>query len=262
VEENSSPKTTTLTGYIDIFLVILGQALIVFIISGEGVPAYLIAPALALNATGLGIRAKKGGRSVLTWVLIGCLFPLIVPVIVILFMAVRDRKGSREKEPLPLYGHIIIAATLFLIGGVLMDSFSFAFFATIAAIVWALAGRRGLYTKKQRLFQVVIYLAAFAMVLGARAVNNRISERNAAVIIAACDEYLKKNGAYPESLKGLVPAYLPKVPPARYTWTSGNFRYRRDRVESGNRYSLTYTVEAPFARRVYSSEEKTWRSID
>jgi hypothetical protein len=143
-----------------------------------------------------------------------------------------------------------------------MDSFSFALFATISAIVWVLAGKRGLYTWKQRLLQVMVYLVAFAMVLGAKGVNNGVSERNAAVIIAACDEYLKKNGAYPESLNELVPTYLPKVPAARYTWTSGNFRYYRDRVESGNRYSLMYTVEAPFARQVYSSERKTWRSID
>ena len=261
MEENNSSKTTTIAGYIDIFLVILGQALIFFVIFDEGSYGYMIALALALNATGLGIRAKKGGRSVVTWVLIGCLFPLIIPVIAVLFMVFRDRKGSQEKRPLPLYGHVIMAAILFLIGALLMDSFSFAFFATISAIVWVLAGKRGLYTWKQRLFQVMVYLVAFAMVLGAKGVNNGVSERNAAVIIAACDEYLKKNGAYPESLNELVPAYLPKVPAARYTWTSGNFRYYRDRVESGTGI-LMYTVEAPFARQVYSSERKTWRSID
>jgi hypothetical protein len=262
MEDVSSRITTIIKGYIDILLVVLGQALIIFVISGEGVPAYLIAPALVLDAAGLAIRAKKGGRSVLTWTLMGCLFPLIFPVIAILFMIFRDRMGSRDKRPLPLYGHGIIAALLFLIGAVLMDSFSFAFFSTIAAIIWVLAGKRGSYTWKQRVVQVMIYLAAFAMVLGAKTVNNQVSARNAGVIIAACDQYLTKNAVYPESLKDLVPAYLPKVPPARYTWMSGNFWYHRDRVASGNRYSLMYTVEAPFARRIYSSERKTWRSID
>lgn len=262
MDETSSPITTTLAGYTDVFLVFLGQALIVFVVTAENAPAFLIAPALALNAVGLGMRAKKCGLGVILWGLIGCLFPVIVPVVGILFMVFRHRKGPREKRPLPLWGHITIGAILFLAGAVLMDSFSFAFFSTIAAVIWALAGRRGLYTKKQRLFQVMIYLAAFAMVLGAKTANNRMSERNANIIIAACDEYFKKNGAYPESLKDLVPAYLPKVPAARYTWISPDFRYRTVRMESGKSYTLTYVVEAPFARRSYNSEQKTWHSID
>ena len=108
----------------------------------------------------------------------------------------------------------------------------------------------------------MVYITAFAMAVGVKTANNHVSQKNAAVIIAACDEYLKKNGRYPGTLQDLVPGYLPKVPAARYTWTSGRFWYHRDRLESGNRYSLMYTVEAPFARRVYSSERKTWRSID
>ena len=248
--------------YIDVFLVVLGQALTIILISSDEMPMYLMLFAMALNAAGLGIRAKRGGRSVIAWALTGCVFPLIVPLAGIIFMVLRDLKGAREKRPFPLYGHIVIAAVLFLIGGPLMDSFSFAFLSTIAAVIWVLAGRRGLYAKKQKFVLVMVYIMAFAMAVGVKTANNHVSQKNAAVIIAACDEYLKKNGRYPGTLQDLVPGYLPKVPAARYTWTSGRFWYHRDRLESGNRYSLMYTVEAPFARRVYSSERKTWRSID
>ncbi len=206
MEENNSPKTTTMAGYIDIFLVILGQALIVFIIFDEGLYGYMIALALALNATGLGIRAKKGGRSVVTWVLIGCLFPLIIPVIVILFMVFRDRKGSREKRPLPLYGHVIMAAILFLIGGFTDGLIQFCLFCH------NLGDRLGVGRKARLIYEETTAFPGYDLPRGIcdgprgrRAVNNGVSERNAAVIIAACDEYLKKNGAYPESLNGPCP---------------------------------------------------------
>lgn len=255
-------KTAAMARYIDLILVILGQALVVFLFSVEDLTGYLIVAIMALNATGLGIRAKKTGRSVLPFVLLGCFFPVIVPVIAIAVMIFLSGRRHIERKPAGLYSHIAVAAIIFVTGAVVMDSFSLALVCTIAGIIWALSGKRGRYSTKQKLVRVGIYGIAFAMVLGVKAVNNRISLRNAGTIISACEKYLAENGEYPGSLSDLVPAYLPQVPTARYTGMSGNFRYYRYSGQAGSNFRLLYVYEAPFGRNVYISAEKRWRSVD
>ncbi len=260
--DQSSPKTAAIARYIDLILVILGQVLILLLFFVEDLTGYLIVPIMALNATGLGIRAKRNGRGVLPFVLLGCFFPLIVPVIAIAVMIFRSGRRHIERKPVGVYGHIAVAAIILVTGAVLMDSFSLALVCTIAGIIWAISGKQGRYTTKQKLVRVGIYAIAFAMVLGMKSVNNRISQKNAGTIIAACEKYLEKNGEYPGSLNDLVPVFLSRVPSARYTLISGGFRYYRMSGQTGNNYRLMYVYEAPFARNVYVSAEKKWRSID
>lgn len=262
MEDKNSREAAAIAGYIDIIMVILGQVSIILIFCLEELSGYLFLFAAVLNAAGLGIRARKTGRSVLPWVLTGCFFPLVIPVAGIAFMVFRRKRERAERRPAGPGVHIVIAATVFAVAAVFFDSAGFAFMCTIAGVVWALWGRPGTVTKKQKLIKVVIYVVAFALVLGMKTVNNRMSERNAGIIIEACEQYLAKNGAYPQSLYDLVPAYLPKVPPARYTVMSGGFMYHRDKRETGSSYRLTYFTEAPFGRQVYSSERKAWHAVD
>ncbi len=260
--DQDSPKTAVVTRHIDVILVILGQVLVLLLFLAEQVSGYLIVAAMASNAAGLGIRAKRTGRSVSAWVVVGCLFPLVVPVIAIAVMVYRKKRSPAEGKPVSIYGHTVMAVLIFVLSAVFMDSLSFGIVCTAVAVIWVLSGRRSTYTKKQIMVRIGVYIAALAMIFVMKAGNNRISQRNAGVIIAACDEYLKKNGTYPDSLKDLVPAYLPEVPAARYTWISNGFIYRKDRGQTENGYVLIYTVEAPFARNVYSGARKTWRRID
>lgn len=259
--DQSSRKTAVIAKYIDLILVILGQALFIPLFFVEDLTGYFIVSIMVLNAAGLGIRAKKTGRSVFPFILLGCFFPIIVPVIAVAVMIFRSGK-DHEKKPVSVYVHIAVAAVIFAIGAVLMDSFSLALICTVAGIIWAISGKRGRYTNKQKLVRVGIYAIAFAMVLGMKSVNNRISQKNAGTIIAACEKYLEKNGEYPGSLNDLVPVFLPQVPSARYTLISGSFRYYRYGRQAGNNYRLMYVYEAPFGRNVYVSTEKKWRSID
>lgn len=258
--DQSSRKTAIITRYIDLILVILGQVLFILVFFVEDITGYFIVPLMALNAAGLGIRAKKTGRSVFPFILLGCFFPIIIPVIAIAVMIFVSGK-HHEKKPVSVYGHIAVAAVIFAIGTVL-DSFSLALICTVAGIIWAISGKRRTYTYKQKLVRIGIYAIAFAMVLGMKSVNNRISQKNAGTIIAACEKYLEKNGEYPGSLNDLVPVFLPEVPSARYTLISGSFRYYRYGEQAGNVYRLMYVYEAPFGRNVYGSAEKKWRSID
>jgi len=82
------------------------------------------------------------------------------------------------------------------------------------------------------------------------------------VIIEACERYKGRTGEYPAGLRDLVPAYLPEVPVARYTVMSGGFYYHRNLGPSGSDYRLVFVYESPFARSVYSSVDRGWRSID
>ncbi len=78
------------------------------------------------------------------------------------------------------------------------------------------------------------------------------------------ERFKEKTGEYPAQLGSLVPDYLPEVPRARYTVMSGGFYYRRDAGPEPSRknYRLIFVNEAPFARSVYSSASKGWRSVD
>jgi hypothetical protein len=67
-------------------------------------------------------------------------------------------------------------------------------------------------------------LVTLGLVLANSAFQQTVMDKNAARIIAACEEYHEVNGKYPETLDDLVPHFLPSVPVAKYCLV-GEFRY-------------------------------------
>lgn len=260
MEERDRRKISGITEHIYICLVVLGQVLIFLGFTIDTISAYCILPAFAASAVGLGIGAQKTGRSVVGWAIIGLIFPIGMPLVGIAVMVFGKRKDGAQKEPVRLSVHIVAAAIIFAVAAFVMDSFSLAFMGTVAGVIWGASGKQ--VTARQKLLRAGIYIIAFAMVLAVKAVNDRVSRNNAGVIIAACDAYRNKTGTYPQALNDLVPAYLPKVPAARLSLMSPNFRYYRESGDLGDNYRLLYVSEEPFGRQVYSSARKAWRSID
>ncbi len=264
--DQTSLKTTLIYRCLDIVLVIAGQASIILSIQFVDLFVYFIVAGVVLSATGLGLRAGKTGRSVPAWVLIAVFFPILVPLVGLVFMLIRgtrrqDADPSR-KRPVNMYAHASIALVLFLIAAVVMDSLSFALLCFFIALIWAATHKGAGYTRKVRLVVIGIYTLMLVMAFGMKSVNYRVSHSNAETIIAACEKYKGETGEYPAWLSDLVPAYLSEVPVARYTLISGGFHYYRDHGPSTDNYRLIFVNEAPFARLVYNSANKCWHEID
>ncbi|MDD3844845.1 MAG: hypothetical protein PHC90_00650 [Syntrophorhabdaceae bacterium] len=260
--DRNSLKAAPVYKCLDIILVVAGQAAVILPIKFEGLSGYFILAGIALGAAGLGIRAKRTDRGVISWVLVGLFFPIAIPVVALVFMAVRGtRHAPADAKPANIYIHAFIALAVFVVSAFLMDAFSFALICVFIAAIWVLSRRKGSYSRKMQWVLTGIYILALAMSAGMKAVNYRMSHANARIIIAACDAYKETKGEYPGELKDLVPDYLSEVPRARYTM-SGGFHYHRNPGPSRQSYRLIFVNEAPFARMVYDSATRDWHGID
>jgi hypothetical protein len=77
-------------------------------------------------------------------------------------------------------------------------------------------------------------------------------------VIAACREFRKANGRYPDDLSELVPRHLAAVPRARYTVAFSQFDYRKD----SHGPSITFVVLPPFMRSTYEFDRDRWITLD
>ncbi len=264
---HNSRKTTLGCGYLDAILVIAGQAAVILPIIYEELTGFFIPAGIALGAAGLGVRAKRTGRSVISWVLLGLFFPVLIPFAGLVFMLARGVRPPPSAAPpgerqANVHVHALVALAIFLVSAIVMDSLGFGIMSVLAAIIWV-ASRAGRgCSRRARLAMIGVYVLALAMVFGVKVLNYRVSHANARVIIAACEAYKEKKGEYPAELQDLVPGCLSEVPRARYTVMSGGFWYHRDAGPFVQGYRLVFVNEAPFARMVYSSTRGDWHSID
>ena len=173
------------------------------------------------------------------------------------------QKNVDPQRPVKMYVHMLIAFIMFLVSAIYFDAAGGAIIYSLIAIIWSATRREDRYTWKVKLKTIGIYALMFGMIVGMKNFNNHVSYKNANVIIAACEQYKNKTGVYPAKLDDLVPGYLTEIPIARYTMTSSEFRYYQLQEPSGEEdYRLQFIAEAPFARRVYNSKSKNWRSFD
>ncbi len=257
-------ETAARPNYFDVTLVLSGQMILFSFYLFEQVSAYLMLPAITLNAAGLGLGARRTGRKVVPRVLIGIILPVLVPIVALVMMMFKKRGtvDLSQEKPVSMHVHIIFAIAIFLVGAVLMDSASFTIVAVIIAMVWIVSRKKGIYTTERKIKGIAIYILAFAMVLGMKGINNHVAHKNAGMIIAACEKYKERAGRYPAALNDLVPVYLPEVPVARYTMIFSEFKYSKRSADPEDNYFLIYQLEAPYARNVYSSARKGWHEID
>ncbi|MEN6616718.1 MAG: hypothetical protein ABFD12_09190 [Syntrophorhabdus sp.] len=250
--------------YLDLILVILSQAIIVglFVWAGEP-PIYFFAVIAVFNAAGLAIRARKTGRGVTIWVIIGIFLPVLIPLIGIIGLMITGRKKEKsESRPLSSLVHGIAAFLIVLVAAVYMDSLSMGITCAIVGIIMVLTGRKSRYPGKRKLIALSCYFLALIMIFSVKIANNHLSYTNAGIIIVSLEKYKEKTGTFPVKLSDLVPGYLAKIPDARYSFMSRKYYYYIARDGSQANYHLMFIQESPFARRVYNSSEKKWHSID
>lgn len=118
----------------------------------------------------------------------------------------------------------------------------------IAALAALLGGR------KPRAAELLKKAGAFALlcllVIGYSRANDQIARHRAARVAAACEGYKARTGAYPLSLKALVPEYMTDIPRAKYTLVWGNFRYINAKI--------IYVYEPFLATPAYDLAESKW----
>ena len=100
-------------------------------------------------------------------------------------------------------------------------------------------------------------IATPALTLGIAIANNAfqlaVAERNAPLIVTACNEYRATNGGFPMTLDELVPRYIASVPRAKHCvgpW--GQFDYY---FHEGKPLLVWYVVP-PFYRRIYDFDTR------
>jgi len=170
-----------------------------------------------------------------------------------------------QKKAVKIYRYIIIALVLFLTFAIAMDSLGGAFFIFLFAMIWYATRReKNGYTAKIKMIIIGVYAVLLIMTFVVKNINNRVAYENAKIVIAACEQYKIKKGAYPDRLSDLVPGYLTRIPVARYTGiTEWRYFYHPNKGSTeGDHYSLQFTYEPPFGRRVYHSQTRKWHSMD
>ncbi len=163
----------------------------------------------------------------------------------------------------PRIALVLIAFFVFDLGfaGQGLISLAVAFVGALVVVLraaWALL--RGRYTvAKSRPAHAALFCLLGVATVGALRFHKYTAESNAARIIAACRAYEAKHGTLPDTLQALVPAYLPRVPRAKYVLAWGDFSYWG---EPGGAHTLSYIDLPPFGRRLYDFSTKRWIVMD
>lgn len=136
-------------------------------------------------------------------------------------------------------------------------SFIFAVIGSIIAFISVVTrSLKNGYTDKIKLLAICIYVLMLGMMYAVSYQGDRLSNKNANVIITACQEYKNEKGAYPKALDDLVPAYLKEFPKRGYSGTA-EFKYNR----SANGFTLRFTqILNPMGMLIYNSETNRWRT--
>jgi|SRR5579883_3522639 len=173
----------------------------------------------------------------------------------------------------------IMAGVLLLIETQLFFAYGLLFYvAGIVAVLRLLAALiRWLWKNDRAGFKLAskrlgIYAAAFALCQVTAAGNNRLAQRHAQTVVAACIAFKQANGRYPSQLRELVPKFLAEIPRAKINvsliWMNSDFfqfryRYRpASKAVATDGATLEWTVAPPFLRHFYIFEEARWGCID
>ena len=154
------------------------------------------------------------------------------------------------------------AVGLFVVDAFVMNQGAIAVITALVIFFWLLPKSALLKYKKESpkapLTKAAIYGVMVLAVFVANFANNKIATYRAEGLIIAIEKYHQSTGRYPEKLNDLVPAYIPKVPIAKYTLFSSEFWYKN----SHDTVVLFYVALPPFGRPTYSFNSQTWGYID
>jgi len=177
-----------------------------------------------------------------------------------------EEKVSGEKKdedrPRGFRKSLVIAAVLYVFDAFILNQGLIALI-TIFVVVIVLLPRAFLSLKnkplfKNRLLKATIYFIMAVAIFGSNFINNRIAKYRAEKLIEACYEYHNKHQQYPNKLQDLVPDFISKVPSAKFTLSSNEFRY----ISSDKGHMLMYGHLPPFGRPIYDFEKGQWGYLD
>lgn len=152
----------------------------------------------------------------------------------------------------------------------LIDAFVFgqggvAFFASLIVWLCSFVGMLiSLFTRNREMrrhhaLRAGIYFLMLICVVITVATQNGLAQGRAEKLVQACQAYKVKYNKFPDRLEELVPEFIPKIPPAKYTLMFNRFIYTSS---DENRHTLFYAVVPPFGRRYYRFEEGSWGMLD
>lgn len=135
--------------------------------------------------------------------------------------------------------------------------------AVVAVWVLVISLPRAAFSKvpdqrRLRLARIGILLGAAAVVFALNGANNRLAEQRAQRLVAAVKGFHQKHQRYPSTLEELVPEFIDRVPRAKYTLGSGDFRY----LSGPKTHALLYVKFPPFGRPTYNFEQGRWGYLD
>lgn len=128
----------------------------------------------------------------------------------------------------------------------------------LVSIPGAFFSKRWKGIRLARLGHIAMGMSAVILVFVINGANNKLARSRAETVIAAVDSFHSAQSRYPASLEQLVPAYLPSVPSAKYTFVFNDFRY----LSSADGAMLMYVALPPFGRPVYNFKTQRWGYLD
>lgn len=157
--------------------------------------------------------------------------------------------------------HFLFAGALLVLDAFVLNQGAIAavMLLLVLVVVLPVAVYRLLRHADRRLLATcAIYAVAAVLVFAANHVNNRIAAARATELIAAIARYKSETGDYPVSLEALVPAYVDRVPRAKYAVLSADFSYQ----SRPGLTTLSYMELPPFGRPTYDFEKGIWFYLD
>jgi len=149
-----------------------------------------------------------------------------------------------------------VVASVYLVSGVQfipqMISVLTMCLLALAALVFLLMGRRP--RARELGVQALAFGALSLLVYGGIKLDNSFARSGAVRLAAACEEYKAKTGSYPETVRELVPGYLPKMPRARHTIMWAQYAIVGDKV--------MFLLEPGLLANSYEIPSGAWKVVD
>jgi len=179
--------------------------------------------------------------------------------------AVAEVKPSRKEKPArppSLVRSSLTAFALFLLDAFVFNQFVIVLITIVILLPFLLyrsfKDRMNKPRLRTRLGIVGIYCVMVVMIMTANRINNGVARDRTEMLAAACEQYKTGHGKYPGRLDDLVPEFLERVPPAKYTLFSSGFFYVS--LEGG--HTIGFVAIPPYGRLYYTLETKTWGQTD
>ena len=158
-----------------------------------------------------------------------------------------------------MFETIIFGIVLFMIyvvnGSILVPMVGvpiIAFIFGITALIMLLKGK--VPRAKDLGIKTAVLVLVGVFIMGFDFLDDKTAKNKAEDIAMVCESYKAKTGAYPESFKELIPAYLKSVPAAKFT-----IMWRHYRIEDSK---IMFVREPGMLASAYDLATKKWKVVN